>query len=128
MKRLLLITLSLFFFSFLKAQGLNNELKLAFKTGNNKVVSSYFNAKVDITIIDKEGVYSRTQAGLILKDFFSKYSPKNFIELHNGASKSGAYYSIGNLITEKESFRTYILFKNNNDKPLIQELRIETEK
>ena len=99
---------------------------LALKTGNSKELAKYFNTNIELVILDKEDVYSKTQAELIVKDFFSKHSPSNFSILHQGG-KQGAKYAIGNLTTSKGTFRVYFLLKISNEKPFIHQLRIEKE-
>ena len=82
---------------------------------------------VDLSIPKNEGVYSQTQAKLILKKFFSNNKPSDFKVVHNGDSKNSSHYSIGNLITTKGTFRTYILYKEVNKKITILELKIEAD-
>ena len=46
----------------------------AIKSGSSKEVAKFFDSSVEITIQDKESVYSKVQAEMVLKDFFSKNS------------------------------------------------------
>ena len=82
---------------------------------------------VDLTIIDKEGNYSRQQASQILKDFFAKHPVKDFRIIHRGEAKDGSKYAIGTLSTNLGSFRVYFLIKKSGDKMLMQQLRFENE-
>ena len=103
-----------------------SEVADAIRKGNANEVSKYFGANVDMKILDKEDVYSKAQAELILKDFFSKNAPKTFTVEHNGVSKGGAKYTIGKLVTSAGTFKTYFLLKKEGDKFIIQQFRIET--
>jgi hypothetical protein len=99
----------------------------AFRAGNAKELSRFFSPNVELKILSKEDVYSKTQAEIILKDFFLKYPPKNYTIGHHGTSKAGAQYTIGQLITTGGTFRTYYFLKKSGEHFHIQELRIEQE-
>lgn len=122
---LLLFLISPYIFS--QNQGeIPNGISLALKTGNSKELVKYFNDNVEMVILDEEGIYSETQAEMILKDFFSKNQPRNFSLLHQGG-KTDAKYGIGNLVTAGDSFRVYFLLKKKNGNILIHQFRIEKE-
>lgn len=97
----------------------------AFKTGNAKELSKFFNSNIDLTVIEKQDIYSKPQAEIILKEFFSKNPPSNFVVLHQGG-KEGAKYIIGNLTTSNGTFRISLLLKNQDNTQVIQQLRIES--
>jgi hypothetical protein len=99
---------------------------LAFKAGNSKELSKYFNSNLELVIVDNENVYSKPQAEQIIKDFFMKHIPKNFTILHEGG-KEESRYAIGNLVTNNGIFRVYFLLKHKDNMQLIHQLRIETE-
>jgi len=111
----------------LSATPLSDSLSRALETGDAEVISSHFGASVDLSIPNNEGVYSKTQAKLILKTFFTKNKPSAFSVVHNGESKNKSFYSIGNLSTSQGNFRTYILYKEVNKKITILELKIEDD-
>lgn len=98
----------------------------AIKTGNAKELAKYFNQNIELVILAEENVYSKTQAELILKDFFSKNTPTEFTILHQGG-KEGAQYAIGSVKTSTGNFRIYFLLKFKNDQPYIHQLKIEKE-
>jgi hypothetical protein len=98
----------------------------AFKTGNSKALASYFNSSIELVILDKEDVYSKTQAEQIVKEFFAKHKPLGFTKLHEGG-KDGAKYVIGNLKTSNGTYRVYFLLKNRGGKQYIHQLRIEED-
>jgi Domain of unknown function (DUF4783) len=104
----------------------DNTIAKALKSGDATTIAKYFNKSVDLTIPGNEGIYSKIQAKLILKTFFLKNKPSDFKVVHNGDSKNNAHYSIGNLITNKGTYRTYILYKEVSGKITILELRIES--
>jgi hypothetical protein len=99
---------------------LKQALLTGFKTGNVPVISAYFSQNVDISLLDKENLYSKSQAEQVLKTFFSEHKPSNFVINHEGQS-SNAKYFIGTLSTSKGSYRITINTKSN----LISRLTIE---
>ena len=123
------IFLLLFFVAFsTQALDIYDEIANAIRSGDSKQIAVYFGSNVDLTIINQEDVYSKAQAELIIKDFFSKNTPKSFSILHKGSSKEGTLYSIGNLVTlNNKAFRVSFFVKMTSGKYLIQELRFETE-
>ena len=108
-----------------ESQG-NNKIISAIKSGNSAALSKYFNSNIELSILDDEDVYSKSQAQIILKDFFAKHKVTSFTVLHEGG-KNGSNYLIGNLVTSKGTFRVYYLLKKVGNKQLIQQLRIENE-
>jgi hypothetical protein len=106
---------------------ISDDLSNAIKTGNSQKISMYFGSSVDLSIPNNEGVYSKMQARLILKTFFLKNKPADFKIVHNGDSKNNSHYSIGNLKTNKGSYRIYLLYKVEDNKTKILEMKIESD-
>jgi hypothetical protein len=97
-------------------------ISLAIKAGNATELSKYMNSTVELLLLDKEDFYKKNVAETILKDFFNEYHTKDFIIRHQGA-RNDAQYAIGNLETEKGSFRVYILLKKVDQELLIHIIR-----
>lgn len=122
---LLFFILSFFFYAF-STSVIPDELIAALKTGNHKTFAKYFNKNVELIINNEEDVYSKTQAELIVKDFFSKNTPAEFSILHQGG-KETAKYAIGSLKTNNGNYRIYFLLKTQTEQLLIHQMRIEKE-
>ncbi len=101
-----------------------DEVVNAIKSGNASQVAKFFDNTVDITMPDKSSSYSKSQAEMVLKDFFANNAVKSFEVLHKGEN-AGSQYCIGTLITKTTSFRTTIYMKQKNDKQVLQEIRFE---
>ncbi|MCE9538315.1 MAG: DUF4783 domain-containing protein [Bacteroidetes bacterium] len=99
----------------------------AIRTGNPKSISKYFIENIDLKVIAQEDVYSKQQAEMILKDFFTKHPVKSYTVAHKSEPKAGSQYVIGTLETENGKFRIYFLIKTTGSETLIQQFRIETE-
>ena len=100
------------------------EVVKAIKSGNAAEVSKYFDNTVEITLPEKSNSYSKSQAELVLRDFFSANEVKDFEILHK-SDTPGSLYCVGNLQTNNGTFRTTIFMKQKGDKELVQELRFE---
>jgi hypothetical protein len=93
-------------------------------TGNSRELSRHFNENIEMVVLTSADVYSKSQAELILRRFFSEYKPVKFELLHTGGKESSRF-AIGNLHTDKGDFRIYFLIKQRDAVPLIHLLRIE---
>jgi hypothetical protein len=99
----------------------------AIKSSNSKEVSRYFNSSVELTVLNNEGVYSKSQAEIILKNFLAANPPKNVTIQHKGASAQGAKYAIAVYECQQGKYRAYIFMKDSGAGMLIHELRFEKE-
>ena len=116
-------------FSYAYAQDNTNAIATAIRSGNAKEISKFLSDDVDMKIIDKEDVYSKAQAELILKDFFTKHPVKAFALAHKSSpnTKNGSQYVIGTLETSNGKYRTYFLLKGSGAQQQIQQFRIEAD-
>ena len=101
-----------------------DEVVSAIKKGNASQLSKFFDNTIEITVEDKKNTYSKSQAELVLKDFFSNSAVKDFSIIHKG-DNSGAQFIIGTLITKNGEYRTTIYMMQKGNKNLLQELRFE---
>ncbi len=99
---------------------------LSFKAGNGTELAKFFHTNVELIILEKEDVYSRSQAEQIIRSFFSEHKPEAFKIIFEGG-KENSRYAIGSLTTPEKTYRVYILMKNQDGSPLIHQLRIEEE-
>ena len=128
MKRTISLIALLFVFSQSYALDVFDEIAFAIRSGDAKQLSTYFGPTLDLTILNREDVYSKAQAEQVIKDFFSKNAPKAFNIIHKGSSPEGTQYAIGNLVTTSgKTYRTSFYFKNSGGKNVLMELRIEAE-
>jgi antitoxin component YwqK of YwqJK toxin-antitoxin module len=109
--------------SFLRYVGIDDVIA-AMKTGNSDMVAKYFDNSVEITMPDKSNSYSKSQAELVLKDFFASNPVKSFEIIHKGEN-NGSEYCIGTLQTKNGTYRTTIFMKQKDKKQVLQELHFE---
>ncbi len=101
-----------------------DEVVTAMKNGDAAQIARFFDNTVEITMPDKSNNYSKNQAEIVLKDFFTTNGVKTFEVIHKGEN-AGSQYCIGTLVTKNGSFRTTVFMKQKNDKQLLQEIRFE---
>ena len=101
-------------------------IQSGFKTGNAKLIASHFSQNVDISLLDKENLYSKSQAEQVLRTFFAENKPVSFTFVHEGQSNNMKYY-IGTLTTENSKFRITVNVKSTSGVKYISHLTIELE-
>lgn len=99
----------------------------AIKTSNVKEISRFLNSNVELTINNNEGVYSKQQAEIMLKNFFSQHTFKSINIQHRGSSAQGAKYAIANYETAQGKYRVYIFMKDGGSGLFVHEMRFEKE-
>lgn len=100
------------------------EVISAMKSGSASGLAKHFDSYIDITLPDKSGNYSKSQAELIVKDFFSSNGVKNFEVKHKGNNENGEY-CIGTLQTKNGNYRTTVFMRLKENKQIVQDIRIQ---
>ena len=96
------------------------------RSGNVAAMSRYFDNFVTITIGFNQSAYSKTQAEMVLKDFFNKNNVKELNVMQNGTSpNNNGKYFIGTLNTSGGSYQVYVLLKAKEGNYVLQEIRFE---
>lgn len=122
-KYLLYIIASFSMMSFTIAFGIGDIIS-ALKIGSAAGIAKNFDNTVEITLPGKTGSFSKSQADLILRDFFENNTVKGFAILHQG-NNGGSEYCIGTLATKTGNFRTTVYMKQKADRQALQEIRFE---
>ncbi len=104
-----------------------NNVRSALKTGSSRELVKSFNKMVELNFEGEKSNYSKSQAELVLKEFFKKYPPTNFQYIHQGASKQGLTYVIGKYTFESGSFRVWILIKKFQSGYLVDSIDFSRE-
>ena len=125
-KLAIMVAVGLMLSAFSVFQQTTDKISEALKKGDAKELAKHFNKSLEVVVLDKENIYSKQQAELVVKDFFKKFPPKNFEVQHNGGP-TDAKYSIGIYTSGVQKFRVYYLLKTTNKTQLIHLFRIEKE-
>ncbi len=97
----------------------------ALRSGNATELSKYVDDNIEITLPDKTDSYSRSQALMILQDFFTNNGVRNFEVKHKG-DNGGNQFCIGTLQTKAGNYRTTIFMKSKNGKQLVKEIKFQS--
>ena len=125
MKSMLILLVAI---SFWDQQLAFDNITKAISTGNVTALEPYLDKSVEISILEQENVYGKTEAVQILKNFFLKNKPVTFSQMHTGQSKGKeAQYSIGSMSTATGAFRVYTYVRVEGDKCFVQEIRFDKE-
>lgn len=111
--------------AFSQGGGSIDDVVNALKKGDANELSKYMNDNVDITLPSKSDSYSKAQAQMIIRDFFSGNSVTGFDLKHKGDSPGGNY-CIGTLQTKNGNFRSQVFMKNKNGANVVKEIRFQT--
>ena len=102
------------------------EVITAIKAGNATEIARYFDNTVEINLPDKSNSYSKSQAELVLKDFFNTNTVKSFTVNHKGEN-AGSQFCIGTLVTKNGIFRSTVYMKLKGDKQILQTITFEKQ-
>ena len=124
--RAIILLLAVSFSSVAFATDVIDGIATAIRSGNPANISKYFISNIDLKVISQEDVYSKPQAEMILRDFFSKHPVKSYTVVHKSEPKTtGSQYVVGTLDTSNGKFRVYFLIKPSGAETLIHQFRIE---
>lgn len=98
----------------------------ATQEANAEKLAENFDQKVELVLPGKNGVFSKSQAKLILNNFFKQNPPKKFEIIHKGMRESSAY-AIGKYTSDKGQYRFYFLTKKKDAETYIHQIRIEKQ-
>ncbi|WP_106568806.1 DUF4783 domain-containing protein [Cecembia rubra] len=115
MKKLLYIGILFFIvFTYGQAKSINaqnnsiEEIVTVFQSGSSRELARFFAQGIDININGNQGDYSKSQAEVVMRDFFKKFPPMDFQLLHKGNNSDQIIYYIGNYKSEETVFKVFI--------------------
>ena len=97
------------------------------KAGSSKELSKYLFQTVDVTIEGKVESYSKAQAEFVFRDFFRQHPPSEFSVIHQGSSKGGQPFAIGQYKSGNEVYRVFMKIKTANSQQLLHEISFSKE-
>ncbi len=101
-----------------------DDIVAALKTGSVEKMAKYFDSMVDVSLPGKSNSFSKGQAELVIKDFFTLNKVKSF-ELQHSGSNPSSNFIIGTLVTNGGTYRTTVYMRTKGDKNLIQGIEFE---
>lgn len=104
-----------------------DQIKETIKAGSAKELSKYLNQTVDVTIDGKVQSYSKPQAEFVFRDFFKQHPPAEFSIIHQGSSRGGQPFAIGQYKSEADMYRVFMKIKSVGNQQLLQEITFTKE-
>lgn len=101
------------------------DIQKSFELNKAKEIISFGKDKILINILGKEGVYSKSQANLVLEDFFNRKPGGKFQFYFKSKESSDGSFSIGKYHSKGEEFRVTIHFKKVGNSFKMESLTIE---
>lgn len=121
-----LILLNLYAFNAV-GQNAVDDVVSAIKSGNSKMLANYFGNAVEISLPDKDGTFSKSQAEMMMKDFFTNHPPASFIVNQKGASTGGSKFVIGTYKSGSVVYKVYLLLKASGQTFTLQQIQFEED-
>ncbi|SHM60993.1 protein of unknown function [Cyclobacterium lianum] len=90
------------------AQEENNSLKIAFQQGSIREITRFLDDMVEISLDNDKRDYSRSQAEIVLRDFFRNNPAENFDLQHEGQTGDNLSYLIGTYHSLERKYRVLI--------------------
>ncbi|MEO5602240.1 MAG: DUF4783 domain-containing protein [Cyclobacteriaceae bacterium] len=103
------------------------QVKETIKAGSAKELSKFLFQTVDVTIEGKVQSYSKAQAEFVFRDFFKQHPPSEFSIIHQGSSKGGQPFAIGQYKSSDETYRVFMKIKIVNNQQLLHEISFSKE-
>jgi hypothetical protein len=97
---------------------------MAFSSGNVNKLSPYLDIRVDISLPDKSDTYSKSQAEMVISDFFNLHSVRNF-KIYQQGENAGFIFCTGLLQTYSGNYRTTLFLKQKGTRQYLQEIRLQ---
>ena len=104
-----------------------DDITTAIRVGNAGELSRYLDSRVEIFLPDKSDTYSKIQAEMIIRDFFTTNGVQNFLIKRKVTDGGGSEFCVGVLQTRNGDYRTTLFIKQKGDKQFLQELRFQTQ-
>ncbi|WP_411274397.1 DUF4783 domain-containing protein [Daejeonella sp.] len=99
-----------------------------FNTADAPKIASLFSSTLELDILSEENLYSKAQAELIMRDFFSKNKPVSLKIIHRLSSNPSYKLAVFLVSTSKDKFRVSISLSGNDEAFLIKQIRIEHDR
>lgn len=111
-----------------QAQDLFGPVKAAVRAGNAEELGNQLNQTVGVDLNGKQATYSKTQAEMVLRDFFRDNPPSDFNIVHTGASQDGALqFAIGKYTSGKNTFSVLIRVRTAGKVRLVHDISFVKE-
>jgi hypothetical protein len=106
-------------FSFVQAQEESNALAVALQEGSSQEIVNYLDDRVEISFNNDKRDFSKSQAQIVLRDFFKNNPSEGFQLQQEGKSDASLSYLIGTYQSAGGNFRLLIRGKKRDEQPFL---------
>ncbi|MFK8037691.1 MAG: DUF4783 domain-containing protein [Crocinitomicaceae bacterium] len=93
------------------AASIKTDILSGFNSGKAALLAKYFPSNIDVNILGKSNLYSKSQAQQVLSTFFTQNKPSGFTVVHEGQS-NGTKYFIGTYNSGASKYRVTVNVKS----------------
>lgn len=122
-----MVVLSLQSFGGFAQADIIGQVRETIKAGSAKELSKYLFQTVDVTLEGNLQSYSKAQAEFVFRDFFKQHPPNEFSIIHQGSSKGGQPFAIGQYKSGSDTYRVFMKIKSSNNQQLLHEISFSKE-
>ena len=115
-------------FSELRAQDLQETLVRCIKERDAEKLAKHFGESVDIGLPYADKDYGKTQAEMVMKNFFEKHPADSFIIEESGSTGESNRFFIGEYISGEKKYMLLIMLRKSKEDFLIHKLKFEEKK
>jgi hypothetical protein len=97
-------------------------VRTAINSGSSSDLAAFFDSSISLNINGQQGDYSKSQAELVMKDFFRKNPPISFNIVFKSESNPSLSSYIGDYQSSQGLFKVMIKVAHQNNSPKIYSL------
>ncbi|MCX7696697.1 MAG: DUF4783 domain-containing protein [Bacteroidales bacterium] len=106
-------------------KNVNDGIRKAIATGDASQLATFFAPTIQLSIPGNKGEFSKVQAEILMKDFFSSYPPVSFEVVSEGRNGDNSFYTIGKYFTQSRSFNVYYVVEKKGNSIQMHILKFE---
>lgn len=101
-----------------------SDIVTAMQKGSAQQLSAKFNNSVELIVLGPGKIYNKSQAMMVMKDFFKKHPVNSFEPIHE-IDKKTSFLLLGKMVSGKDAYRIQFLLKGKDSKLFIHQIRIQ---
>ncbi|HBG71691.1 MAG: hypothetical protein A2W93_06730 [Bacteroidetes bacterium GWF2_43_63] len=105
----------------------NDKISDAIRSGDASQLAACFAPTIQLSVPGKKGDFSRTQAEIIMRDFFSQYPPSSFTVNSEGKTSGTNYYTLGSYVSGAIRFKVYYVIQKADSEITLHILKFEIQ-
>ncbi len=108
-------------------KAVNDKISDAIRSGDASKLAECFAPTIQLSVPGKKGDFSRTQAEIIMRDFFSQYPPSSFSINSEGKTSGTNFYTLGAYTSGSVRFKVYYVVQKGDTDITLHILKFEIQ-